>query len=150
MSNISKIIKIVEDPFNGPFEGEDFNITDDGFIEVPEYNHRLAGMICRKVNTSNKFDQKLVKFGQKGDAIILGFDDLENVKPEYTVRIGYKNDVLAEIKIDNKGLYRIYISGRRQNKLFNKLSVAKAHLTRLDKGLKQSAEVSSYDYDYED
>lgn len=151
MKSVSeKLIKLIQDPFNGPFEGEDFMINEEGFIEVPSYNAKLAGTICRKVNISQKFDQNLVKFGVKGDTIILGFDELENVDSEYQTKIGYKNDTLAEVKPDHANRYHVYINSKRTSKMFNKLSVAKAYITKFDKILKQTAKPSSYDYELDD
>jgi len=151
MKNISeKIVKLIEDPFDGPFEGEDFSITNDGYIEVPSHLTKLAGTICRKINTSNKFDQTLVRFGVKGDVIILGFDDLENIEADYRASIGYKYDTLAEIKQDQQNRYHVYINKKRTSKVFNRLSTAKSYLTKFDKVLKQTAEPSSYEYELDD
>ena len=53
MKNLSeKLNDMIADPFDGPFEGEDFWVDSDGVIQVSDNNVRLAGIIMRKVNQS--------------------------------------------------------------------------------------------------
>ena len=131
---------------DGPFEGEDFWIDDNGTIQVAENNVRVAAMIMRKTNSSGKFSQRLVKIGAQGDSILLGFDTLGDVKPVYTAKIGFKGDMLAEVKEDTTGKFCLYINGKRGTKMFAKLSAVKAALRKLDKEI-QSAGTEPEDLD---
>jgi hypothetical protein len=142
----SQLLDIISDPFNGPFEGEDFWIDDDGTIQIAENNVRLAAVIMRKTNSSGKFPQRLVKIGAQGDSILLGFDTLGDVKPVYTAKIGFKGDMLAEVKEDQSGKFCLYINGKRGTKMFAKLSAVKAALRKLDKEI-QSAGTEPEDLD---
>jgi hypothetical protein len=151
MTEIEKVVRMIEDPFNGPFEGEDFSLNENGFIEVPVDNVKLAGTICSRINKSSRFTRPIVKFGTKGDCILLGFDYLSDVEPIFTKQIGYRLGTLAEIKQDSKDQYHIYIDGKKQTKTFEKLAVAKAFITKLDKIIQASYEVpKGYDDVVED
>ena len=131
-----KLTKIITDPINGPFEGEDFWIDDNGTIQVAENNVKLAAIIMRKTNSSGKFKQRLVKVGAQGDSILLGFDTLSSSDPVYTVKIGYKGDMLAEVREDDTGKFCLYINGKRGTKMFSKLSAVKVALKKLDKEMR--------------
>jgi hypothetical protein len=147
MSKFSeKLTKIITDPLDGPFEGEDFWIDDNGTIQVAENNVKLAAIIMRKTNSSGKFTQRLVKVGAQGDSILLGFDTLSDADPVYTVKIGFKGDMLAEVKEDTSGKFCLYINGKRGTKMFAKLSAVKSALKKLDKDL-QSAGTEPEDLD---
>lgn len=135
-----QLTDIITDPFNGPFEGEDFWIDDSGTIQVAENNVRLAAIILRKTNLSGVFDKKLVKIGAQGDSILLGFDTLSAQPPVYTANIGYKGDMLAEIKQDQSGKFCLYINGKRGTKMFAKLSSAKSALKKLDRDIKSAGD----------
>ena len=141
-----KLNKIIADPFNGPFEGEDYWIDDTGVIQVAENNVRLAAIIMRKANLSGKFDKKLVKIGAQGDSILLGFDSLTATPPIYTAKIGFKGDMLAEVRADESGKFCLYINGKRGNKMFAKLSAVKSAIKKLDREI-QSASVEPEDLD---
>jgi len=135
-----QLTNIISDPFDGPFEGEDFWIDDDGTIQVAENNVRVAAMIMRKANSSGVFDQRLVKIGAQGDSILLGFDTLADVAPVYTAKIGFKGDMLAEVKADLTGKFCLYINGKRGAKLFNKLASVKSAIKKLDKELQSAGQ----------
>jgi len=141
-----QLTKIITDPIDGPFEGEDFWIDDDGTIQVAENNVRVAAMIMRKTNSSGKFSQRLVKIGTQGDSILLGFDTLGDATPVYSIKIGFRGDMLAEVKQDDGGKFCLYINGKRGAKMFNKLSSVKSALKKLDKDL-QSAGIEPEDVD---
>jgi len=147
MTNFSqKLTNIISDPFNGPFEGEDFWVDADGTIQVAENNVRVAAMIMRKTNGSGEFPQRLVKIGVQGDSILLGFDTLSDTELVYTARIGFKGDMLAEVKADTNGKFCLYINGKRGARMFSKLSAVKAALKKLDREM-QSAGVEPEDLD---
>lgn len=131
--------EIIGDPINGPYEGEDYWIDEDGTIQVAENNVVLAATIMRKTNNSGQFSVKLVKIGQRGDSIILGFDTLANAEPAYSVKIGYKGDTLAEVKRTQDDKFCIYLNKKRATRMFKKLASAKTFLKRLDKELQQEA-----------
>ena len=141
-----KLNKLIADPFNGPFEGEDYWIDDTGVIQVAENNVRLAAIIMRKANLSGKFDKKLVKIGAQGDSILLGFDSLTDTAPVYSAKIGYKGDMLAEVRADESGKFCLYVNGKRGTKMYAKLSVVKSTIKKLDKEM-QSAAVEPEDLD---
>ena len=128
-----KLNHIIADPFTGPFEGEDYWIDDSGVIQVAENNVRLAAIIMRKANLSGEFDKKLVKIGAQGDSILLGFDSLTDTAPIYTVKIGFKGDMLAEVREDASAKFCLYINGKRGNKMYAKLSVVKSAIKKLDR-----------------
>jgi hypothetical protein len=128
-----KLNDIIADPFNGPFEGEDYWIDNNGIIQVAEINVRLAAIIMRKANLSGEFDKKLVKIGAQGDSILLGFDSLTDALPVYSAKIGYKGDMLAEVRADESGKFCLYVNGKRGTKMYAKLSVVKSAIKKLDR-----------------
>jgi hypothetical protein len=130
-----QLSSIIGDPIDGPYEGEDYWIDDDGTIQVADNNVRLAAMIMRQANNSGMFETKLVKVGNKGDSILLGFDTMADIKPIYTAKIGYKRDTLAEIKKDLTGKFCVYFNNKRAARMFAKLSAAKAYLKKVDSEL---------------
>ena len=134
------LTKIISDPYVGPYEGEDFWIEADGTIQVPNNNIVMAATIMRKANGSGKFKEKLVKVGTQGDSILLGFDTLGTVVPVHTAKIGYAKDTLAEVKTDQTKFY-LYVNGKRQPKIYNRLSAAKTAVNKLDLSLKQAGEI---------
>jgi hypothetical protein len=136
MTQVAELLnEIISDPINGPYEGEDYWIDEDGTIQVAENNVRLAAMIMRQVNNSEIFNTKLVKVGLKGDSILLGFDTIADVEPIYTAKIGYKRDTLAEVKKDLTGKFCVYLNKKRAARMFSKLSSVKAYLKKLDQEL---------------
>lgn len=132
--------QIIADPFDGPFEGEDYWIDDNGVIQVAENNVRLAAIIMRKANLSGEFDKKLVKIGAQGDSILLGFDTLTDTDPVHVAKIGFKGDMLAEVREDETGKFCLYLNGKRGTKMFAKLSAVKSALRKLDKEMKSAGE----------
>lgn len=142
MANYEQLLTIISDPYEGPEEGVDFWVDENGYIQVQ--SHRIAGLIMRKANTSGVFVQNLVKIGQRGDSILLGFDTLLDTEPVYSARIGFKGDASAEVKKDLNGKFCVYVNGKRQARLFNKLTSAKQTIKKLDKDL-QSATVEPED-----
>ena len=128
-----QLLEVISDPFNGPYEGEDFCIDEHGHIQVQE--PRTAALIMRKANSSQMFDQNLVKIGNKGGSIILGFDDLFSADPVFVSQIGYQKSVLAEVKADANGKFCIYLDGKRSARMFAKLASAKTFIKRLDRDL---------------
>lgn len=136
MTHVAELLnEIIGDPIEGPYEGEDYWIDEDGTIQVAENNVVLAATILRKANNSGEFDTKLVKIGQRGDSIILGFDTLLDAQPVYTAQIGFKRDTLAEVKKDTAGKFCLYLNKKRATRMFNKLTSAKSYLKKLDKDL---------------
>lgn len=138
--------EIIGDSVDGPYEGEDYWIEEDCTIQVAENNVVLAATILRKTNNSGLFESRLVKLGQKGDSILLGFDTLEDVPSVYTANIGYKRDTVAEVKKDKAGKFCIYINNKRSTRMFGKLPAAKAYLNKLDLEL-QNESTESEDND---
>lgn len=144
MAQIEQLVDYVSDPYNGPEEGIDFWVDEHGFIQVQD--PRTAALIMRKANFSQLFDDKLVKVGQRGDSIILGFDTLLSAEPVYTARIGYKGDTLVEVKQDQQGMFCLYVNKKRATRMFKKLTSTKTFIKRLDKEL-QDAPVEPETYD---
>ena len=140
MTQVAELLNgIISDPILGPFEGEDYWIDQDDTIQIAENNVMLAGTILRKANNSGQFDVKLVKIGQRGDSIILGFDTLLDTDPVYKTQIGYMRDTLAEVKKDTTGKFCLYLNKKRATRMFTKLTAAKTFLKKLDKELKNEA-----------
>jgi hypothetical protein len=135
MNDIQKLVELINDPIDGPHEGEDFSIDDEGNIQVSDNNVRLAANIMRKANISGAFREKLVKLGQKGDSILLGFDTLVKVEAVHTAKIGYLGSVLAEVKKDTSGKFCIYLNNKRLTRMFAKLTGAKKYIKDQDKEL---------------
>lgn len=129
------LLEIISDPISGPYEGEDFFVDEDGLIQVSENNVRIAAMIMRRANTSGKFESNLVKLGQRGDTILLGFDTLLDIDPVYTAQIGYQKGMLAEVKKDAKGKFCLYLDKKRSARMFAKLASVKTFIKRLDADL---------------
>ena len=48
-----KLVNLLDSPYEGPYEGEDFIVNDDGYIQVFDNNIRLCGLIVHKVNKSS-------------------------------------------------------------------------------------------------
>jgi hypothetical protein len=141
MANYQLLLDLVSDPISGPFEGEDFWIDPDGTIQIAENNVKIAALLMRKVNTSGSFTQNLVKIGQRGDSILLGFDTLLDVDPVHSAKIGFKSDTLAEVKRDINGRFCVYVNGKRLARMFAKLTQAKQMIKKLDKDLQSAADV---------
>lgn len=135
MNEIKMLVELINDPIDGPHEGEDFSIDDDGNIQVSDNNVRLAATIMRKANSSGSFTEKLVKLGQKGDSILLGFDTLHRADAIFTTKIGYKGSVVAEIKKDADGKCCVYLNNKRMTRMFNKITGAKNYIKDQDKEL---------------
>lgn len=150
MTNFSEqLTSIITNPIEGPFEGEDYYIDTDGVVQVPVDNIKLAAIIMRKVNNSGMFDKKLVRIGQGGDNVWLGFDTLLEADPVYTQRIGLNKDVLAEVKKDTAGKFCLYLNGQRSTRLFRKLVTVKTFLKALDSELKNTAKIPEVEFDDE-
>jgi len=146
MTQNSQLLDIISDPFTGPFEGEDFCIDEQGYIQVYDNNPKIAAMIMRKANTSGLFPVNLVKVAHKGDSIILGFDNLSTTEPVFANQIGYQKSVLAEVKVGDDGKFCIYLDKRRSSRTFAKLAGAKTFIKRLDKDLQSVGEtVATYE-----
>ena len=141
MADYQLLLDLVSDPISGPFEGEDFWIDPDGTIQIAENNVKIAALLMRKVNTSGNFTQNLVKIGQRGDSILLGFDTLLDVDPVHFAKIGFKGDTLAEVKQDINGKFCVYVNGKRLARMFAKLTQAKQMIKKLDKDLQSAADV---------
>ncbi len=108
MTQNSQLLDIISDPILGPFEGEDFCIDEQGYIQVYDHNPKVAAMIMRKANTSGLFPVNLVKVAHKGDAIILGFDTVSSTEPVFVNQIGYQKgdqDPSTWMPPENKCLY---------------------------------------------
>lgn len=142
----SQLLDIISDPISGPFEGEDFCIDEQGFIQVYDSNPKMAAMIMRKANTSGIFDKNLVKIAHKGDTIILGFDTASGLEPVFADQIGYQKAVLAEVKVGADGKFCIYLDKKRSARTFTKLTSAKTYIKRLNKDLQSTGEtIASYE-----
>lgn len=141
-----QLLDIISDPFNGPFEGEDFCIDEQGYIQVYGSDPKIAAMIMRKANTSGMFNIKLVKIGQRGDTILLGFDNVSTTEPVFKNQIGYQQGVLAEVKVGEDGKFCVYLDKKRSARTFNKLASAKTFVKRLDKDLQSTGEtIATYE-----
>ena len=146
MTPNSHLLDIISDPILGPFEGEDFCIDEQGYIQVYDNDPKVAAMIMRKANTSGLFDVNLVKVAHKGDTIILGFDNVSRTEPVFANQIGYQKTVLAEVKVSEDGKFCIYLDKRRSARTFNKLASAKTFVKRLDKDLQSTGEtIATYE-----
>lgn len=146
MTDNSKLFEIISDPILGPFEGEDFCIDEQGYIQIYDANPKVAAMIMRKANSSGLFAQNLVKIAHKGDSIILGFDNLSVAEPVFANQIGYQKSVLAEVKVSSDGKFCIYLDKKRSSRIFNKLVSAKSFIKKLDKDLQSTGEtIATYE-----
>jgi hypothetical protein len=140
MTHVADVLnEIIGDPIQGPYEGEDYWIDEDGTVQIAENNVVLAATIMRKANNSGQFAVKLVKIGHRGDSIILGFDTLLDAEPVYVTDIGYMRDTHAEVKKDTAGKFCLYINKKRATRMFSKLTAAKTYLKKLDKELQNEA-----------
>jgi hypothetical protein len=146
MADYQLLLDLVSDPISGPFEGEDFCIDEQGYIQVYDNDPKIAALIMRKANISGLFPVNLVKVAHKGDSIILGFDNVSNTEPVFANQIGYQKSVLAEVKVGDDGKFCIYLDKRRSTRTFAKLAGAKTFVKRLDKDLQSVGEtVATYE-----
>lgn len=144
MNNIQQLVDIISDAIDGPYEGSDFSIDSEGFIQVEET--KTAALIMRRVNHSGVFSDRLVRIGRKGDSVLLAFDTLAAVEPVYTSNIGYQKSVLAEVKQDTSNKFCVYLDGRRLGRQFGKLSSVKSWLKKHDQELQSLGEtVATYE-----
>jgi hypothetical protein len=51
----------------------------------------------------------------------------------YSAKIGYKGDMLAEVRADESGKFCLYVNGKRGNKMYAKLSAVKSAIKKLDR-----------------
>lgn len=137
-----QLTEIISDPFDGPFEGEDYFINEEGIINIPIENIKLSAIVMRKVNSSGIFEKKLVKVGQGGDNILLGFDTLVDTAPVYSAKIGFKGDTVAEVKADEAGKFCVYVNKKRLARMFKKQTSAKQFIKQLDKELQSAVDMS--------
>lgn len=133
MINLQDLNEIVSDPFDGPYEGVDFSVDAEGYIQVED--PKTAAIIMRKANASGLFSHRLVKLARKGDHVILGFDLVADSDPVHTAQIGYQRAVRAEVKADDQNRFYVYLDGKRLSKIYNKLSAAKGWIKKHDKEL---------------
>lgn len=143
MANLAQLLAVISDPYDGREEGVDFCIDEQGYIQT--HDVRTAALLMRKANTSGEFTQNLVKIGQKGDSILLGFDTLLTAESLYTDKIGMKKDIVAEIKSDENDKYYVYLNGKRSARMFAKISGAKRFIKSLDKDLQTVSAINTYD-----
>ena len=144
MANLEQLLEVISDPYEGREEGVDFWVDENGLIQVPDI--RTAALLMREANTSGQFEQNLVKIGQKGDAILLGFDTLLEADAVFTSKIGLQKDIIAEVKRDDRDKFCVYLNKKRSARMFNKLASAKRFVKGLDKDLQTVSAVSTYDY----
>ena len=76
--------------------------------------------------------------------IKLGFDEVADTASVHRDRIGSNKDIVADIKTDGV-LFYVYLEGKRKNKSFKSLSIAKAYCKKLGKQLDQLAQVNESD-----
>ena len=148
MANYKDLMDTITDPIDGPFEGEDYCIDQDGIIQVSDNNVRIAALLMRKANTSGKFEQNLVKVGHRGDTILLGFDALAKVDSVYSLAIGFKGDTVAEVKKEPEvNNFYVYINGKRSIRQYNSLGKARGFIKKLDKDLQSVGNMIAADDD---
>ena len=147
MATLEQLLEVISDPYSGREEGVDFWVDEDGYIQTQDV--RTAALIMRTANTSGEFTENLVKVGQKGDSILLGFDTLLDAKAVFTDKIGVNKDIIAEVKRDENDKFCVYLNRKRSARMFNKLASAKRFVKSLDKDLQETVKVSSFD-DYND
>lgn len=144
MANLEQLLAVISDPYDNREEGVDFWIDEQGYIQTQDV--RTAALLMRKANTSGEFDQNLVKVGQKGDSIILGFDTVIGTDSVFSNQIGYQKTVLAEVKVGTDGKFCVYLDKKRSSRTFAKLASAKTFIKRLDKDLQTVGEtVATYE-----
>lgn len=143
MANLEQLLAVITDPYDGREEGVDFWVDEQGYIQTQDV--RTAALIMRTANTSGEFAQNLVKVGQKGDSILLGFDTLLTAESLYTDRIGMRKDIIAEVKCDGNDRFCVYLNFKRSARMFTKLTSAKRFIKILDKDLQNVGAVNSYD-----
>lgn len=150
INDIQMIKNLIDDPIDGPYEGEDYFIDSDSIINVPIDKLKWAAKIQNIVNKSGVFDQRLVRIGQVGDCILLGFDTLVNDPPVHTAKIGPNKDVIIEAKKTMTNKLQIYINKKITIKTFKKISTVKKYIKALDQQLKQIVVEDINDKEYDD
>lgn len=150
MQNYQELVELISDPFEGPYEGEDFTVDSNGIIQVSDNNVRVAALLMRKANSSGQFTQNLVKVGHRGDSILLGFDTLADQEPVFTAQIGFKKDTIAEVKTEKTGKFCVYFNKKRSIKQFNTLTQAKSFIKKTDKAIQSVGNMVNTADDYDD
>ena len=135
--NYQHMINLISDPLDGPFEGEDFLIDNQGLIQVTGNNIKTAALIMRKVNTSSIFPKRLIKMGCSGDSILLGFDTLSDSESVYSDNIGPKADTNMQVRRDEAGKFFVYVNNKRSTKQFKSMTAVKKFVRKLDQELRQ-------------
>ena len=143
MAQLDKLLEVITDPYAGREEGVDFWVDENGYIQTQDV--RTAALIMRTANNSGEFEQNLVKVGQKGDSVLLGFDTLLDADPVYKTKIGLGKDISVEVKRDELGKFCVYMNGKRLARMFNKLASAKRFIKSTDKDLQETVKISTYD-----
>ncbi len=133
MVQLEKLLEVITDPYEGREEGIDFWVDESGYIQVQDI--RTAALIMRTANLSGEFAENLVKVGQKGDSVLLGFDTLLNIAPVYETKIGPNKDITIEVKRDSNEKFCVYLNRKRSARMFTKLTSAKRYIKGLDKDL---------------
>jgi hypothetical protein len=131
------IIDLITDPIEGPIEGVDFFIDEEGYVNVATDNIVMSGIISRKINTSGVFKEKFVRIFQRGDYIMMDFDTLMDTESVFTRKLGPKKELFAEVKKDQSGMFCVYLNSKRQGKRYKKLASVKKALKKLDQDMKQ-------------
>lgn len=135
--NKLQIVELISDPYDGPFEGEDFIIDEQGFIEISGNKTKLAALIMRKINLSKMHELPLVVIATRGDCIILGFDQLNHAHIVFSDKVGPNKDVLVNVKSSDDTIFYVYLNERRSSRVFKNLSAAKKFIRAFDKELQQ-------------
>lgn len=143
MATLEQLLEVISDPYNGREEGVDFWVDEEGYIQAQDI--RTAALLMREANTSGQFTQNLVKVGQKGDSILLGFDTLLDADAVYKTKIGTNSDILAEVKRDDNDKFCVYLNKKRSARMFTKLASAKRFVKSLDKDLQSVSAVNTYE-----
>ena len=143
MAQLDKLLEVITDPYAGREEGVDFWVDENGYIQTQDV--RTAALIMRTANNSGEFEQNLVKVGQKGDSVLLGFDTLLDADPVFKSKIGLGKDISVEVKRDELGKFCVYMNGKRLARMFNKLASAKRFIKLTDKDLQETVKISTYD-----
>jgi len=135
---INQVLDIIKteltDPFDGPYEGEDFWCEDE-FIYVGNKNFILSAKIMREINNRPEFDKRLVKFRTAGDVVVLGFDSLADAASIFTVKIGPHKEKTIELKETEDSRIAIYINKERSSVTFKTLKASKKYIKKLNRTL---------------
>ena len=133
--------------FSDSLDDIDYYFEKDGTIVVPNNNVSLSAKILRIVNASGLVKHRMVKLSKKGDAIILGIDELIDVAPVDSYEIG-PDKLSIVVKKSPDGKFYLYDNNKRIGS-FKSKAAYKRYVGNMHKTLQDQHEIPEENYETE-